>query len=112
MHVNEAAKSEPHVSDLPPDDIADCVFRDWALVVDTMAVLQSMKKTATMPTLADLKEAFVRRIENMLTGFNEGRIIFDRYLEQSLKNKTRQNRAVTSTEHEVHPEMKLSMSRK
>ena len=46
-------------------------------------------------------------IENMLTGFNEGRIIFDRCLEQSLKNKTRQKRAVTSAEYEVHPEMKL-----
>ena len=112
MHVIEAAKSEPPVSDLPTDDIADCVFRDWALVVDTMALLQSMKKNATMRTLADLKEAFIRRIENMLTGFNEGRIIFGRYLEQSLKNKTRQNRAVTSTEYKVHPEMKLSMSRK
>ena len=52
-----------------------------------MAVLQSMKKTAIMRTLADFKEAFVRRIENTLTGFNEGGIIFDRYLEQSLNNK-------------------------
>ena len=51
-------------------------------------MLQSLKKTVTMRTLADLKEAFVRRIENMLTGFNEGGIIFDRYLEQSLKNTT------------------------
>ena len=48
----------------------------------------------------------------MLNGFNEGRIIFDRYLDQSLKNKTRQKRAVTSTEYEIHPEMKLSMSLK
>ena len=48
----------------------------------------------------------------MLTGFNEGGIIFDRYLEQSLKNKTRRKRAVTSTEYEVHPKLKLSMSLK
>ena len=112
MHVIEAAKSEPLVSDLPPDDIADCVFRYQAQVVDAMAVLQSLKKTGTMRTLADLKEAFVRRTENILTGFNESRIILDRYLEQSLKNKTRQNRAVTSTEYDVHPEMKRSMSLK
>ena len=50
--------------------------------------------------------------QNILTGFNEGRIIFDRYLEQALKNKARQKRVVTSTEYEVHPEMKLSMSPK
>ena len=109
MYVTEAAKSEPRVPDLPADDIADGAFREQALVVDAMAVLQNMKKTATMRTLADLKEAFVRRIENMLTGFNEGRIIFDLYLEQSMKYKTRQKRGVTSTEYEVHPEMKLSM---
>ena len=83
--------------------------RDRALVVDAMAVLQSMKKTLTMRTHADLKETFVKRIENLLNGFNEGRIIFDRYLDQSLKNKTRQNRAATTTEYEIHSEMKLSM---
>ena len=92
--------------DLPLDTSAGD-FKGRALVVDAMAVLQSMKKTPTIRTLADLKEAFVRRIENMLNGFNEGRIIFDRYLDQSLKNKTRQKRAVTSTEFEIHPEMKL-----
>ena len=85
--------------------------RDRALVVDAMAVVQSMKKTLTMRTLADLKETFVKRIENLLNGFNDGRIIhvFDRYLDQSLKNKTRQNRAATTTEYEIHSEMKLSM---
>ena len=111
MHVIESAKTEPHVPDLPLDTSAGD-FRDRALVVDAMVVLQSMKKTPTIRTLADLKEAFVRRIENMLNGFNEGRIIFDRYLDQSLKNKTRQKKAVTSTEYEIHPEMKLSMSLK
>ena len=62
----------------PQQTAAD--YRDRALVVDAMAVLQSMKKTPTMRTHADLKETFVKCIENMLNGFNEGRIIFDRYL--------------------------------
>ena len=48
----------------------------------------------------------------MLNGFIEDRIIFDHYLDQSLKNRTRQKRAVTSTEYEIHPEMKLSISLK
>ena len=87
MHVIEAAKSEPCVPDLPPDDIADGAFSNQALKVDAMDVLQSMKKTAIMRKLPDLKEVFVRHIENMLTVFNEGRILFDRYLEQTLNNK-------------------------
>ena len=93
IHIVEAAKSEPCVPDLPPDDIADDALRDLALVIDAMPVLQNMKKAATMHTLADLKEAYK---------------IFDHYLEQ-LKNKTRQKREVTSIEYEVHPELKLSM---
>ena len=39
-------------------------------------------------------------------------MVFDRYQEQSLKNKTRQKRAVTSTEFQVHSQMKLTMSLK
>ena len=39
-------------------------------------------------------------------------MVFDRYLDQSLKNKTRQKRAATSTGFEIHPEMKLTMSLK
>ena len=48
----------------------------------------------------------------MLNGLNEGRIVFDRYLDQSLNNKTRQKRDVTSTELEIHQETKLSMALK
>ena len=55
MHVIDAARSEPRVPDLYPHDIADVAFRDPALVADAMAVLQSMKKTAT--TLTSKKHA-------------------------------------------------------
>ena len=46
----------------------------------------------------------------MLTWYNEGQVVFDRYLTQSLKNKTRQKRAATLTQYQIHPEMKLTMS--
>jgi len=36
--------------------------------------------------------------------------VFDRYIKQSLMNKTRQKRATTSVEYKIHPEMKLTMS--
>jgi hypothetical protein len=57
-----------------------------------MAVLQSMKKT----------HAMCKRL----------RVVFDQYLDVSLKNKTRQKRSVTSTEFEIHPAMTLAMSLK
>jgi len=75
-----------------------------------MAVLQTMKKTPNMKKLADLEEAFVKRIERMMNDYNEGRVVFDCYLDQSLKNMTRQKRATTSTLFEIHREMKLTMS--
>jgi len=80
------------------------------LTVDTMGMLQSMKKTPTMLKLSDLRDAFNKRIEKMMVGYDEGRVVFDRYMYQSLKNKTRQKRAATSVEYEIHPELKLTMS--
>jgi len=77
-----------------------------------MAVLQSMKKTSTTQKLSDLQEAFVKRIAFMMIGYSEGRVVFYRYQDQSLKNKTRQKRAATSTEFQVHSQMKLTMSLK
>ena len=56
MHIIEAAKAKPRVTDLHPDDIADFAFRDRALVVDALPVLQNMKNTATIHILADLRE--------------------------------------------------------
>jgi len=47
----------------------------------------------------------------MIVGYSEGRVVFDRYQEQSLKkNKTRKKRAVTSTEFKINLQMKLTMS--
>jgi len=77
-----------------------------------MAVLQRMKKTPNMKTVSDLQDAFIRRIEWMMIGCNEGCVVFDRYLDQSLKAKTRQWRAVTSVEYVIYPKMKLTMSLK
>ena len=45
-------------------------------------------------------------------GNYEGRVVFDRYMDQSLKNKTRQHRAATSIEFPLYPEMKLTISLK
>ena len=82
------------------------------IIIDAMAVLQSMKKTSKTQTLSDLQEAFTKRIAFMMAGYSEGRVIFDRYQDQSLKSKTRQKRATSSAEFKVHPQMKLTMSLK
>ena len=79
--------------------------------MDAMAVLQCMKKTP-MRKISDLSDVFIKRIEGMMVGYDEGRFMFDRCIDQSLKNQTLQKRAVTSTEYDKHSEMKLAMSLK
>ena len=116
----EPARDEPTIFDTVPSELesSDNVECEEAtppepsnvLVVDAMAILQSMKKTQSIKTVADLADAFTHRIDVMMHGFKEGRVVFDRYLELSLKNKTRLKRGTTSVEYQVHPDMKLNMS--
>ena len=91
------------------DSIEEADATIKVLIIDAMAVLQCMKKKNTMQTLSDLQDAFNERIQSMVSGYDEVRV-FDRYMDQSLKNKTRQKRAATSVEYEIHPDTKLTMS--
>ena len=59
----------------------------------TMAVVQRRKKIHGMSKIRYLKTAFVKRIRHLTKGYAQGRVIFDQYLEVSLKNKTRAKRA-------------------
>ena len=51
----------------------------------TMAVVQAIKKGPSLVYCSDFAAAFVRCIKKMISEYNEGRIIFDRYEENSLK---------------------------
>lgn len=82
------------------------------LSIDATPVLHSMKKTQAMVKLADFQSAFFKQIEAMVRSYNEVRAVLDNCLDQSLKNKTRQKRAVSSTEFKINLELKLPMSLK
>ena len=77
-----------------------------------MAFIYPLKKSSEIRTLQDLQELFLKNLEKSLEGYEEGRIIFDEYLDMSLKNKTRMSRASTSADIEylLHPGMRLTMS--
>ena len=107
MHAIEGAEAQTMPSATQPQTQPSKV-----IIIDAMAVLQSMTKTPTTQKLSDLQEAFIKRIEFMMVGYSEGHVVFDRYQDQSLKSKTRQKRATTSTEYKVHSQMKLAMSLK
>ena len=91
------------------DSIEEADATAKVLIIDAMAVLKCMKKKNTIQTLSDLQDAFNEYIQNMVSGYDEVQVVFDRYMDQSLKNKTRQKRAATPVEYEIHSDMKLTM---
>lgn len=62
-------------------------------IIDAMAVVQAIKKGPSMVYCSDFAYAFVRSIKKIISGYDEGRVIFDRYLENSLKVQTRVKRS-------------------
>ena len=109
MHVIEEAAHISLTTDLASERH---VPTNRVLIIDAMAVLQCMKKTPGMTKICHLKEAFVMRISRMTNIYDEARVLFDRYIERSLKAKTRAKRATSATaacaSYEVHDEMSIS----
>ena len=58
------------------DSIEEADATIKVLIIDAMAVLQCMKKNNTMQTLSDLQDAFNERIQNMVSGYDEVRVVF------------------------------------
>jgi len=54
-------------------------------IIDAMAVVQAIKKGPSMVYCSDFVQAFVRSINKVISGYKEGRVIFDRYTGNSLK---------------------------
>ena len=57
------------------EEAADATIK--ALIIDAMAVFQCMKKNNTMQTLSYLQDAFNKRIQNMVSRYDEVRVVFD-----------------------------------
>jgi hypothetical protein len=83
---------------------------DRVIIIDSMAVVQCMKKNPSMKRIFNFKEAFVKRITRMVKPYDEGCIIFDHYdVLQSLKQKTRAKRAQgKEMEFVIHDEMAIA----
>jgi len=63
-----------------------------------------------MTKISHLKLAFVKRIKTLMKGYTQGRVIFDRYLDVSLKDKTRAKRAASSVtmEFNIYDDMSIA----
>ena len=74
------------------DSPTETIESKRVIIFDAMAIVQSIKKTASMKTVKDFAEVFKTRIIEGSAGFEEVRVVFDRYLIKSLKNQTRKKR--------------------
>ena len=62
----------------------------WTPYIDDMAIVNKINiKTSKIKLCADFAEVFVDRILDESFGYNEVRVIFDRYVRGSLKAQTR-----------------------
>ena len=89
--------------DIRPDSSSNRV-----IIIEAMAILQGMKKTSGMTTIGHLKKAFLDKIMRLSNDYDETRLIFDHYIENSLKSNTRTSRAASNTAendfYDVHDE--------
>ena len=93
MHAIERCSAQPLQPTMFPE-IAPIGNTPSVLVVDAIAVLQSKEKIPAVQKLSHLQDAFIKCIQVIMVGYVEGQVIFDRYLDLFLKNKTSQERAV------------------
>ena len=93
VHAIEEYKMEPSSESggdvITPDTSNRVEDRYNVCLIDAMAVVQAIKKGPSMVTCSDFAQAFVRSICNIMSSYREGRVIFDRYIENSLKAQTR-----------------------
>jgi len=62
------------------------------VIIDGMAVINSVTKTDQMKTCQDFAESFLAIICNMAANYDEVRLVFDRYMKTSLKEQMRTKR--------------------
>ena len=74
------------------DDQAMQVSSHKVIIIDGMAVVNSVTKTEQMKTCQNFADAFLQIICNMAAQFDEVRLVFDRYIKTSLKEQMRTKR--------------------
>ena len=62
------------------------------IIIGGMALVNKINKGKSMKTFKDIAEMFTMQLLKESEPYKEVRLIFDRYLENSLKNRTRQKR--------------------
>ena len=101
--------------DIPPVEtssnslIEDVVSISKVIILDGMAVVNALPEdskdtVSVIRTCDDLAELFIAQLGSICSEYNEVRLMFDRYIHNSLKSKTRDERSKgkTSTHYRIN----------
>ena len=101
MHLNEdqPAHTAPEPMQHPS--------QKGTLIIDSMDVVQSLKKTLAMKRVIHFQLAFISMIKKYIQhgNYTKARVLFDQYFQNVLKDKTRATRIKRpnpAAEFEVH----------
>jgi len=62
------------------------------IIIDGMALVNSVSKTDQMKTCNDIAQAFIERVSTISANYDQVRLVFDQYVNSSLKDTMRQKR--------------------
>ena len=62
------------------------------IIIDGMALVNAIPKTERIKTCKDFAQAFLDQLSNMADEYDEVRLVFDRYINTSLKEQMRRKR--------------------
>ena len=82
---------------------------DTVAIIDGMTELQALDKSPNIKTCSDLADHFIRRINNKYSNYSCLHLIFDSYVEDSLKQFTRERRRtnVERIHYRIEPETNI-----
>ena len=92
---NDESANQPGVDNSLDGDPLEQEHLCRVLLIDAMATLQGIKKSTDLTPICHLKDTFVKKVMNMSRRYDEVRVLFSHYLEDSFKPKTRADRATS-----------------
>ena len=111
-HAQSTSVANVAASSVPIDERETTDRAPRVLITDAMTVVQCVKKTPNMTSILHLKTGINARIEQMVIGYMEVRVICDRCVDGSLREKTRKKRATSiaaaTAGHVVHDGMSIN----
>ena len=88
-HIEKCQIAKAGAIEEPENNLSDYVqvqaAGDRVLIIDGMAVVNSVAKTDRMKTCADFANSFLSTVCNLAQDFDEVRLVFDRYTCTSIK---------------------------